>query len=383
MMGGIWRIQPTPPNEPEAKLPKRDSSTAPSLTVRDHGADSTRDSTSRAGLDSCPRLHWRTSKNGGISLEKRKIGSLEVTVVGIGSDNFGGRIDEDRTREVVFAALDAGVNFFDTADDYPVVPPGLSTKSEEFLGRALKGHRQEVVLATKFGLKYDEEHLGGGKADYVRACAEDSLRRLDTDYIDLFQFHRPDPETPVAETLGALAELVDAGKVIEIGCSNFSVDQMREASEVVASGKARFVSVQNEYSLLNRTAELDVIPECEATGLAFLPFFPLYNGLLAGGYRRGKPWPEDSRFLNASDERKARVFSEQNLEIIESLALYAEGCGHTLLELTFARLLANPCLASVIAGAVSGDQVRANAATAAWTLTAAEIADIDAIAPIS
>jgi aryl-alcohol dehydrogenase-like predicted oxidoreductase len=316
-------------------------------------------------------------------LEKRKIGSLEVTVVGIGCDNFGGRIDEARTHEVVHAALEEGINFFDTADDYPVVPPGRSTKSEEFMGRALKGHRDEVVLATKFGLKYDEEHLGGGKADYVRACAEDSLRRLDTDHIDLYQFHRPDPETPIAETLGALADLVDAGKVIEIGCSNFTVEQMREASEVVASGKARFVSVQNEYSLLNRKAELDVIPECESTGLAFLPFFPLYNGLLAGGYRQGKPWPEDSRFLNATEERKARAFSEHNLGIIESLALYAEGCGHTLLDLAFARLLANPSLSSVIAGAISGDQVRANAATASWKLTPAEIADIDAIAPIS
>ena len=314
-------------------------------------------------------------------MEKRKIGSLEVTVVGIGCDNFGGRIDEARTHEVVHAAFDAGVNFFDTADDYPVVPPGLSTKSEEFLGRALKGHREEVIIATKFGLKYDEEHLGGGKASYVRACAEDSLRRLDTDYIDLYQFHRPDPETPIAETLGALAELVDAGKVIEIGCSNFSVEQMREASEVVATGKASFVSVQNEYSLLNRKAELDVIPECEATGFAFLPFFPLYNGLLAGGYRRGAPWPEDSRFLNATEERKARVFSEQNLEIIESLALYAEGRGHTLLDLAFARLLANPCLASVIAGAVSAEQVHQNAATASWKLTAEEISEIDAIAP--
>jgi aryl-alcohol dehydrogenase-like predicted oxidoreductase len=316
-------------------------------------------------------------------LEKRRIGSLEVTVVGIGCDNFGGRIDEARTHEVVDAALEAGVNFFDTADDYPVIPPGLSTKSEEFMGRALKGHRDEIVLATKFGLEYDAEHLGGGKPEYVRRSIEGSLRRLDTDYIDLYQFHQPDPETPIADTLGALAELVDAGKVIEIGCSNFSVAQMREASAAVQSGKARFVSVQNEYSLLNRKAELDVLPECEATGFAFLPYFPLYNGLLAGGYRRGAPWPEDSRFLDASEERKASVFSEHNLGIIESLATYAEARGHTLLDLTFARLLANPSLASVIAGAVTAAQVHANAATASWKLSATEIAEIDALAPIS
>jgi aryl-alcohol dehydrogenase-like predicted oxidoreductase len=174
-----------------------------------------------------------------------------------------------------------------------------------------------------------------------------------------------------------------AGKVIVIGCSNFSVEQMREASDALQGGKARFVSVQNEYSLLNRRAELDVLPECEATGFAFLPYFPLYNGLLAGGYRRGAPWPTDSRFLNASEERKASVFSEHNLEIIESLATYAEARDHTLLDLTFARLLANPALASVIAGAVTADQVRANAATASWKLSATEIAEIDALAPIS
>ncbi len=171
------------------------------------------------------------------TLEKRRIGSLEVTVVGIGCDNFGGRIDEARTHEVVHAALDAGINFFDTADDYPVIPPGLATKSEEFMGRALKGHRGEIVLATKFGLEYDAEHLGGGKPEYVRRSIEGSLRRLDTDYIDLYQFHQPDPETPIADTLGALAELVDAGKVIEIGCSNFSVEQLRQATDAVQDRK--------------------------------------------------------------------------------------------------------------------------------------------------
>lgn len=316
-------------------------------------------------------------------METRKIGSLDVTVVGIGCDNFGGRIDEERTREVLHAAIDVGINFFDTADDYPVIPSGLNTKSEEFMGRVLKGLRDKFFIATKFGLPFDDEHQGGATPAYVRRAVEGSLRRLDTDHIDLYQLHMPDPETPIADTLGAMAELVEAGKVIEIGCSNFSVAQLREAAAAVAPGKPAFVSVQNEFSLLNREAEIEILPECEATGLSFLPFFPLFNGLLAGGYRRGKPWPEDSRFKDATTERRASVFSEKNLDIIESLADFAEGRGHTLLDVAFARLLAHPALSSVIAGAVTAEQVRANAATASWKLTDDEIAEIDRLAPPS
>jgi aryl-alcohol dehydrogenase-like predicted oxidoreductase len=192
----------------------------------------------------------------------------------------------------------------------------------------------------------------------------------------------PDPETPIADTLGAMAELVEAGKVREIGCSNFSVAQLREAAAAVTPGKPAFVSVQNQLSLLNREAEVEVLPECEATGLSFLPFFPLFNGLLAGGYRRGKPWPEDSRFKDAPEEQRALVFSERNLDVIESLAEFAESRGHTLLDLAFARLLAHPALASVIAGAVTAEQVRANAATASWKLTDDEVAEIDKLAPL-
>src|SRR5437764_6171370 len=197
----------------------------------------------------------------------RKLGSLEVTVVGLGCNNFGMRCDEERSPKVVHAALDAGINFFDTADIYG------GTKSEEFVGRALQSRRGEAVIATKFGGKIDDERHGA-KPEYVRRAAEDSLRRLGTDHIDLYQLHMPDPETPIAETLGALNELVQAGKVREIGCSNFSVEQIRAAEAAVPPGGKRFVSVQNHYSLFHRDPERDVLPECERLGLAFLPYFP-------------------------------------------------------------------------------------------------------------
>ena len=309
-------------------------------------------------------------------MEQRKIGSLSVSVIGIGCNNFGGRIDEARTAEVCNAALDAGINFFDTADIYG------ATMSEEFMGRVLKARRDEAVIATKFGVKLDDEHLGGARPEYVKSAAEASLRRLDTDHIDLYQLHRPDPSVPIAETLGALAELVDEGKVLAIGCSNFDVDQLREAKSAVAANKAAFVSVQNDYSLLKRDADRDVLPECAAEGLAFLPFFPLFNGLLTGKYRRNEPLPEGSRLTNAAADRQATVFSDRNYEIVEALTLFAESKGHTILDLAFARLLANPAIPSVIAGATSGDQVRANAATAGWTLSAEEIAEIDRLAPV-
>ena len=292
-------------------------------------------------------------------MEKRKIGSLEVTVVGVGCDNFGGRIDEPQTRDVIDAAIDAGINFFDTADDYPVVPRGLWGAAEEIMGRVLKGRRDEVVIATKFGTRPDNADLDNATPETVRRSIEDSLRRLQTDHVDLYLLHKPDPNTPITDTLGALNELVEEGKVIEFGCSHFSVDQIREAAIAVPPEGSGFVCVQNELSLLNRRDELDVLPECEATGLSYLPFFPLYNGLLAGGYRRGAPWPEDSRFKDASPERRASVFSDRNIEIIESLVEFAELRGHTILELAFNRLLAHRCLSSVIAGPMTADQVRA------------------------
>ena len=305
-------------------------------------------------------------------MDTRRIGSLEVTVAGLGCNNFGGRLDADRTAQVVHAALEAGINFFDTADIYG------GTKSEEFLGRALGSRRDEVVIATKFGGRIDEERKGA-KPDYIRRAAEDSLHRLGTDRIDLYQLHMPDPEVPIADTLGALDELVRAGKVREIGCSNFSVDQLRAAEAAVRPGAARFVSVQNQYSLLHRDPERDVLPECERAGIAFLPYFPLASGLLTGKYRRGQPAPEGSRL--GSGGRSAEMLSDQNLSRVEALLQFATSRGHTLLELAVSWLLTRPAVASVIAGATSPQQVRANAAAAGWRLTGAELAEIDTIVP--
>src|SRR5690349_11650479 len=217
-------------------------------------------------------------------MEKRTIGSLQVSVVGLGCNNFGWRVDAATTARVVDAALDSGINFLDTADIY------ATGQSEEFLGRALKGRWNRVVIATKFGSKMDDQRQGA-KPGYIMQAVEDSLRRLGTERIDLYQLHRPDPNTPIGETLGALERLVRSGKVREIGASNFSADQIREAEAAVPEGAARFVSVQNEYSLMHRQPEKDVLPECIRRGLAFLPYFPLANGLLTGKYRPGQELP--------------------------------------------------------------------------------------------
>ena len=301
---------------------------------------------------------------------KRRIGSLQVSVVGLGCNNFGWRLDADASAQVVHAALAAGVNFFDTADIYG------GTKSEEYLGRALRGRREQVVLATKFGMKVDE-HRHGARPDYLRRAAEDSLRRLGTDYIDLYQLHQPDPETPIADTLAALDELVKAGKVREIGSSNFSAQQIREAEAAVRAGAARFASVQNEYSLLRRDPEAEVLPECRRRGLAFLPYFPLANGLLTGKYRAGRPVPQGTRI--STQERFGKLLNDRNLQIVEALAGFAEARGHTLLELAFSWLLAHPEVASVIAGATSAQQVAGNSAAATWQLTPEDLSEVNRI----
>jgi aryl-alcohol dehydrogenase-like predicted oxidoreductase len=301
-------------------------------------------------------------------MQRRRIGSLEVSAVGIGCNNFGWRIDAERTVAVVDAALEAGIDFFDTADLYG------AGKSEEFLGRALGPRRAQVIIATKFGHPGNAA-LGGGRPETVRRAAEESLRRLGTDYIDLYQMHRPDPTVPIAETLGAMDELVRAGKVREIGSSNFSAGQIREA-ESAARG-ARFVSVQNDYSLLQREPEAEVLPECERLGLAFLPFFPLASGLLTGKYRKGQPAPEGARLSDPKWEERMRA--DQRLDQVEALIAFAESRGHTILELAFAWLLARPAVASVIAGATKPAQVHANAAAAGWALTAADLTEIDRV----
>jgi aryl-alcohol dehydrogenase-like predicted oxidoreductase len=303
-------------------------------------------------------------------METRRIGSLSVPVVGLGCNNFGGRLDADGTTKVVEVALDAGVTFFDTADIY------TTGKSEELLGRALAGRRADAIIATKFGMPMDEQRRGA-RPEYIQRAAEESLRRLGTDYIDLYQLHQPDPTVPIADTLGALDELVKAGKVREIGCSNFSADQIREAEAAVAPGAARFVSVQNQYSLVHREPEAEVLAECERRGLGFLPFFPLASGLLTGKYRRGQPPPEGTRITG--NQRWAPLLEERSLALVESLVQFAESRGHTLLELAFSWLLSRPAVASVIAGAMSPEQIRANVAAAGWKLTEADLAEVDAI----
>jgi aryl-alcohol dehydrogenase-like predicted oxidoreductase len=305
-------------------------------------------------------------------MDTRRIGKLEVSVVGLGCNNFGGRLDAAATARVVDAALDAGIDFLDTADIYG------GTLSEEYLGQALQGRREKVVLATKFGMKVDEQRQGA-RPDYVRRALDDSLKRLRTDRIDLYQLHQPDPTVPIADTLGALNEAVRAGKVREIGCSNFSAAQLREAEAAVPAGAARFVSVQNEYSLLKRDPEAEVLPECDCLNLAFLPYFPLASGLLTGKYRRGQATPKGARIQPGG--RFDDLLAAPSLDRVEALMSFAEAHHHTLLELAISWLLSHRQVASVIAGATSPEQVTTNAKAANWQLTPAELAQIDAIAP--
>jgi aryl-alcohol dehydrogenase-like predicted oxidoreductase len=300
-------------------------------------------------------------------MDVRSLGSLRVSVVGLGCNNFGMRIDDDATARVVSAALDAGINFFDTADIYG------ATKSEEFLGRALKGRRQQAIVATKFGMAVDDRRKGA-RPEYVRAACDDSLKRLGTDYIDLYQLHQPDPSVPIAETLGALNDLVKAGKVKEIGCSNFSAEQLDEAARATTADAARFVSVQNEYSLVHRDPEKSVLPACDRLGLAFLPYFPLASGLLTGKYDPATGAPKDSRL---SLSWTSRFTTEKNVQIADTLKSFAAARKRTLLELAFSWLASRLQVASVIAGATSPEQIRANAAAVNWALTREDLAEID------
>jgi aryl-alcohol dehydrogenase-like predicted oxidoreductase len=295
-------------------------------------------------------------------MEHRKIGSLSVSLAGIGCNNFGWRIDAAATAKVVDAALDAGINFFDTADVYG------AGQSEEYLGKALKGKRDRAILATKFGIPMGEGKEGASPK-YIREALDASLQRLGVDTIDLYQLHRPDPNTPILDTLEALNDAVKAGKVREIGCSNFSVEQLEAAR--ASHGPKHFVSLQNEYSLFHRAPEAEVLEECDKTGTAFLPYFPLANGLLTGKYGKDVPFPEGSR---AKDGFGPKYFTEENLERIEHLRQFAEGRRHTLLELAFAYLTHRREIASVIAGAKSPEQVHANAAAVSWKLSDSDYA---------
>ena len=305
----------------------------------------------------------------------RQLGGLSVSVVGLGCNNFGRRVDLEGTRAVVDAALGAGINFLDTADIY-----GGGGGSEELLGHVLKGRRDQVVLASKFGMDMGEKGplvRPRGSADYIRVAVEGSLKRLQTDVIDLYQYHRPDGETPIEETLDALDELVKEGKVRYIGCSNFSARELYDASDASAKRRfAGFVSLQNEYSLLKREIEKDVIAACEELGVGVLPYFPLASGLLTGKYRRGEDAPEGTRLHGRPEVAKDATFDR-----LEAAQKFAEERGVTLLDVAISGLAAQPMVASVIAGATKPEQVQANAAALRWTPTEADLEELDRIFP--
>ena len=308
-------------------------------------------------------------------MKVRRLGNsgLKVSVVGLGCNNFGMRIDQAQTQTVVDAALDAGITLFDTADIYG------GTKSEEFLGKALGKRRHEIVLATKFGMQIGQDpKKRGGSRKWILQAVEDSLRRLNTDYIDHYQHHQPDADTPVDETLRALDDLVTQGKIRYLGNSNYSGWQIADA-DWSAAGQTRFVSAQNLYSLLERDVEREVLPACDHFGLGFLPFFPLASGLLSGKYKRGEPPPEGTR-LAAWGARGQAALSDATFDRVEALEAWAGERGHTLLELAFAWLLGHQAVSSVIAGATTPEQVRANAATAGWALTPDDVAEVGKLA---
>ena len=302
---------------------------------------------------------------------------LVVSAVGLGCNNFGWRIDLAAARSVVDAALEAGVTLFDTADMY-----GGGGGSETMLGELLAGRRDDVVLATKFGLHVEAEPNGAdwgarGSRRYLRRAVEASLRRLRTDWIDLYQYHRPDGLTPIEETLAALGELVAEGKVRYIGSSNFAGWQVVEADHVArAAGGPRFVSAQNEYSLLERGAETELVPACARYGVGILPYFPLASGKLTGKVRRGSPLPPGTRLA----DRAAPVTNDE-LDCIEALEHFAAERGVTLLDIAIGGLAAQPAVASVIAGATSAAQVRANVAAAEWQPSVGDLAALDEVAP--
>ncbi|HJR94221.1 MAG TPA: aldo/keto reductase [Gaiellaceae bacterium] len=295
-------------------------------------------------------------------MERVSLGESGLTVsrIGLGCNNFGGRIDLDATRAVVDAALEAGVTFFDTAAVY-----GNGGDSERFLGEILEGRRDRVVLATKFGWGSES---GDGRPDTARASLEESLERLRTEYVDLYYLHKPDPSTPIAETLGALDELVRDGKARAIGCSNFSAEQLAEADRVAGElGTARFTVLQNHYNLLRRDDDADVLPLCRELGVAYVPYFPLASGLLTGKYRRDEPAPAGTRL-------EGREIEDERFDRVEACTAFAEERGHSLHELAICALASTPGVGSIIAGATKPEQVRANAAAASWQLATDELA---------
>jgi aryl-alcohol dehydrogenase-like predicted oxidoreductase len=307
---------------------------------------------------------------------KRAFGStgLQVSALGLGCNNFGGRIDLETTRRVVDAAIAVGIDFIDTADAY-----GNRGGSETLLGETLGSRRKDLILATKFGLPMDETgRLKGGSRAYVMTAVEASLKRLKTDWIDVYYLHRPDPATPIEETLRALDDLVRQGKVRFSGCSNLSAPQLANAMEIaLAKELAPFVAAQDQYNLLSREIETELVAVIERYRLALVPYFPLASGLLTGKYRKEQAMPPGTRL---SDPRlSARFLNDENYSIVEELAAFCAERGRTMLELAFGWLLSRRYVASIIAGATSPEQVRQNAGAIGWQMTQDEIAAVDRI----
>jgi aryl-alcohol dehydrogenase-like predicted oxidoreductase len=300
---------------------------------------------------------------------------LKVSVVGLGCNAFGARIDAEQTQSVVDAAIDHGINFFDTSDSYG------DGDSEHLLGRALGPRREDVVVATKFGMgrrAYDDD-VAHGSRRYIRRSVEASLRRLGTDYIDLYQLHRPDPVTPMQETLQTMSELVAEGKVRYLGSSNLTAWQVTDASWIARTcGTERFISAQNEYSLYNRLAEAELSPACQAAGVGLLPYFPLAYGLLTGKYRRGEAAPEGTRL---SAPNQAKRLENADWDRIEALQSFAAERDVSLLELAIAGLAAQPAVASVISGATRPEQVASNVAALRWTPTEQDLEALRRLGP--
>ncbi|BBN95404.1 oxidoreductase protein [Deinococcus grandis] len=308
-------------------------------------------------------------------MQTRTLGhsGLTVSVVGLGCNNFGGRLDQAGTTAVVRRALDAGITLFDTADIY-----GNRGGSEEMLGRALGAERANIVLASKFGMDMGDGK-GGARPAYIREALHASLRRLRTDHLDLYQLHTPDPETPIEDTLGTLNDLVQEGLVRAVGVSNMPAADVRAADALARQhGWARFTSCQDEHSLLVRDVETDLIPAMHDLNLGLLPYFPLASGLLTGKYRAGADLPEGAR-ITGSRGAQDRYLTERNWAVVEDLRAFAESRGHSLLDLAFSWLLSFDVTSSVIAGATKPEQIDANVAAAAWTLTPEELAEVDRI----